>query len=423
MKILDIEKDSPAEALGLEPGDELIEINGHPIRDEIDFQFYSADEPLRLLVKRGEDLRTFAQRQTWLGNFGAHFLSLKYRCCGNRCVFCFIDQNPPGLRPALYFKDEDFRLSFLYGNYVTLTNTSRRDLERMVEQRLSPLYISIHAVDPLVRQRMLGLRRHDHLLEKIDFLAGQGIVLHAQIVLCPGLNDGAVLQDSLQRLETFYPALQTVAVVPVGLTRFRQDLLSLRPVNKSAAAAAVAEVERRSQACWQKWQTHWIYAADELYLTAGLDLPASQRYDEFSQIENGVGLCRAVITKIHRQKRYFLKQVGRKKITLVTGRSAGPVLTQHLLPALQATRRLTIQLAVIDNNFFGKSVTVSGLLTGRDIARQLKKKHLGDLVVLPPNCLNHDGLFLDEWTPRHLEQSLGVSVRQAFTPLDIYKLV
>ena len=420
MKIVHVDKGSPADALGLQPGDDLLEINGHPLRDEIDFQFYSVDEPIRLVASRNGQVLTKTLRQMWEGGFGAHFAGMKYRHCGNRCLFCFIDQNPSGLRRGLYFKDEDFRLSFLYGNYVTLTNATQRDLQRIVEQRLSPLYISVHAVDTQVRQRLLGLRRDDRLLSKIRFLADHGILLHAQIVLCPGYNDGPVLEDTLHRLLEYHPSLQSVAVVPVGLTRHRRHLTPIAPVSRTTANQILQLIETLAHRLQQTLGTYWVYAADELYLRAGHDLPGKRRYDQFPQIENGVGMCRDFIDTINRQKRYYPRDIPRTRITLVTGRSAGPLVKKYLLPTLQDVVGLSVNQEVITNHFFGRRVTVTGLLTGQDIARQLRGKRLGDLLVLPSNCLNPDGRFLDEWTLAQLEQTLTTRIVQAAKPLDIF---
>jgi len=421
MKIIRVDEHTPAADLSLRPGDELLEINGHPIRDEIDFQFYSADPQLRLVIQRGARVFSRSLRRTWEGSFGVEFQGMKYRHCGNRCVFCFIDQNPAGLRASLYFKDEDYRLSFLYGNYATLTNVSRQDLVRIVEQRLSPIYVSIHAVDPEVRRRMLGIGRDDHLMEKIRFLTDQGIVVHAQIVLCPGYNDGRVLEDTLQRLRVFYPGLRSVAVVPLGLTRHRRGLEKLAPVSPRSARRTLQIIEKYADACKRELDWYWVHAADEFYLRAQAPIPARARYEDFSQIENGVGLCRDLIDTVRRQVRYFPKRVQARRITLITGRSAEPLLRQHVLPSLQAISGLQVNLQAVANRFFGRRVTVSGLLTGQDIVRHVHGKNIGDLLVLPPNCLNPDGFFLDDWTPRRLEQRLGVRVYQPSSFLQLFK--
>ncbi len=421
MKIRTVSENSPAAELGIEPGDDLIELNGHVISDELDFAFYNVDEPLSLTFQRNHKRFTKKLRHRWPGDFGAVFAEMVFRRCGNRCLFCFVDQNPRGLRPALYFKDEDFRLSFIYGNYVTLTNASPKDLQRIVQQRLSPLYISVHALDEEVRHRLLGLRRGDRLLEKIRFLSDHGIQMHGQIVLCPGYNDGAVLHRTVEQLSRFYPAVQSVAVVPVGLTRHRTALPKLQPVTKKIARQTLQHLEEWAGQFKKSRNVWWIYAADELYLRAGFPMPDSSRYDDFPQIENGVGMCRAFIQSLHQAKRGFKKRSRVKKISLVTGLSAAPLLEEHLLPRLAAMENLSPRLYAVQNQFYGRRVTASGLLVGQDIYRQLRGQPLGEIVYLPPNCLNHDGLFLDDWTVDKLEQALGVRVYQSSHISDLLK--
>lgn len=421
MKIITVDAKSPAAQLGLKPGDDLIELNGHAINDELDFIFYSEDEPLIFTCLRGDKPFSKTLRRRWSGPFGAVFSEMTFRHCGNRCLFCFVDQNPPGLRSTLYFKDEDFRLSFIYGNYVTLTNASQRDLQRIVRQRLSPLYISVHTLAADIRLRLLGLRRNDRLLEKIRFLADHAIQMHAQIVLCPGYNDGAVLRQTLEQLALYYPAVQSVAVVPVGLTRHRKTLPRLQPVTKKIAERTLKQLEESAVLYKKSWDVWWVYAADEFYLRAGQPIPDLARYDDFPQIENGVGMCREFIQALQKTRRGFQKRVHSKKISLVTGRSAAPVLEEHLMPRLAAMAGLTPRLCVIHNDFYGRRVTVSGLLVGQDIYRQLRGQSLGDAVYLPPNCLNHDGLFLDDWTVARLEQALGVAVYQPSHIMEFLK--
>ena len=251
MIISAVHKKSPADRLGLRAGDELISIDDKPVRDPIDFQFYSAEEHYSLLLRRGEREWRVAVGPEEGGWFGIEFAEMEYRRCGNKCIFCFVDQNPPGLRDPLYFKDEDFRLSFMYGNYVTLTNVSRRDLQRIVDQRLSPLYVSVHSTEDEVRRRMLGLRRDDRLLEKIAFLAGAGIELHAQIVLVPDYNDGPHLEKSIADLAAFFPAVQSIAVVPLGLTGHRSGLTRLRTATRQEAEQLIAR-EREWEALYRR---------------------------------------------------------------------------------------------------------------------------------------------------------------------------
>ena len=406
MIIKSVEKGSRADRYDMRPGDQLLTIAGHAVRDPIDFQFYAADDFIAVTLKRGEERICFtvdAQEETW---FGVEFEEVTYRSCGNHCVFCFVDQNPKKLRDTLYFKDEDFRLSFLYGNYVTLTNMGLRDLKRIATQRLSPLYLSVHSSAWPVRKKLLGIRRDDHLLDKLAFLAKAGIEMHAQIVLCPGWNDGVHLDQTIDDLARFYPALQTIAIVPVGLTGHRRGLPRLVAVSAEYAAELIAWERMRCASFLRRWKTHFIYLADEFYLLAGQVLPRAKRYENFAQIENGVGMTRAFLDQFNRQKRWLPRQIAPKSITLVTGQMAAPVIQKQILPVLERIEGLSVQLIAIENRFYGGGVSVSGLLTGGDIATQLQGRALGELVVLPPNCLNHDGVFLDDWNLAQLEKVL-----------------
>jgi len=395
MKISVVQPDSLAARLGLQPGDDIVAIDGKDIRDPIDFQFYSAEEGYTMHLRRGErswNVPVAPEESGWLG---VEFAEMEYRSCGNHCVFCFVDQNPRGLRKSLYFKDEDYRLSFLYGNYVTLTNLSRSQLERIVEQRLSPLYISVHSTEDDLRRRMLGLRRNDRLLEKIDFLARGGIELHAQIVLCPDWNDGEHLERTLADLSSFFPAVQSVAVVPLGLTGHREGLTTLRAITAAEAAALLNRQKHWEKEFRSRLGIAFVYLADEFYLLAGAPLPAASRYDDFPQIENGVGMTRAFLNRFARQKYRFPREVKPVRVTIATGELAAPVLADRILPVLNTVKGVQSELIPIRNRFFGGKVTVSGLVTGGDIIEGLRSRTRPDLIMIPPNCRNGDGLFLD----------------------------
>lgn len=410
MIISAVHKKSPADRLGLRAGDELISIDDKPVRDPIDFQFYSAEEHYSLLLRRGEREWRVAVGPEEGGWFGIEFAEMEYRRCGNKCIFCFVDQNPPGLRDPLYFKDEDFRLSFMYGNYVTLTNVSRRDLQRIVDQRLSPLYVSVHSTEDEVRRRMLGLRRDDRLLEKIAFLAGAGIELHAQIVLVPDYNDGPHLEKSIADLAAFFPAVQSIAVVPLGLTGHRSGLTRLRTATRQEAEQLIAR-EREWEALYRRQHgSAFVYLADEFYLMAGVEVPAAARYDEFAQIENGVGMTRMLLDTFARQKRRFPKAIPPRRVVIATGTLIAPVLERHVLPVMRRVEGLDLRIVPVPNRFYGGAVTVSGLLAGQDFAAELGSHCEADLVLLPPNCRNEQGLFLDDWDLRRLEQETGVPV-------------
>ncbi len=423
MKISVVYPDTPAARLGLQPGDEIIAIDSHEIRDPIDFQFYSAEESYCLHLRRGGHewkVNLAPEESGWLG---VEFADMEYHSCGNKCVFCFVDQNPPGMRKSLYFKDEDYRLSFLYGNYVTLTNLSRSHLERIVEQRLSPLYVSVHSTEDDLRKRMLGLRRSDRLLEKIDFLARGGIELHAQIVLCPEWNDGEHLEKTLADLAGRFPAIRSVAVVPLGLTGHREELTPLRTVTPAEAAGLVVSEKRWEKEFRSRLGIAFVYLADEFYLLAGAPLPSAARYDGFPQIENGVGMTRSFLDRFARQKYRFPREVKPVRVRIVSGELAAPILTARVLPVLNTISGLQAEVVAVKNRFFGGKVTVSGLITGGDIIGQLRGMERADLIMIPPNCRNGDGLFLDDLDLDGLSRALDAPVlapQSGFTELFTY---
>ncbi|MDZ7263917.1 MAG: DUF512 domain-containing protein [candidate division KSB1 bacterium] len=413
MKIIAFEKSSTAAAAGLQVGDDIIKINGAQIRDAIDFQFHVSDELLTIEVIRANELLVFEIDKDFDDSLGIIFEETKFRCCGNHCIFCFVDQNPSGLRESLYFKDEDFRLSFLYGNYVTLTNVGRSDLQRIVTQRLSPLYISVHSTNLEIRKLLLGLTKDDRLLQKIEFLAKHGIEMHAQIVLCPQINDGDPLTKTILDLARYYPNLKSIAIVPVGLTRHRNQLYPLQPVTAAIAKTVIEQVETLARQFKQQHDEHLVYLADEFYLLAGCEVPPADRYEGFPQLENGVGMVRDFIDRWQEQIPLLPHRIRHaKKLTLVSGVLAAPVLEQWLLPRLNRIENLTARIAAVTNHFYGSGVTVSGLLTGQDIFEQLRHDAASDWLFLPANCLNYEGKFLDDWTPEQLSEQLK-------TPIEI----
>lgn len=407
LKIESIAEKSIAENAGLLRGDRLLSVNGHSLSDMIDFHFYTDGKRLKCRVLRDGKERKFLLKQRDGVPLGLHFEPLRYAVCGNNCLFCFIDQNPRGLRETIYIKDEDYRMSFLYGNYVTLTRTGPGDIERIIEQRLSPLYVSVHAVDAQVRRRLLGLKKEDRLLEKLEQLCGAGIEVHAQIVLCPGLNDGDILAESIDTLERFYPALRSLAVVPVGLTAHRNGLPELRAVDAAAAAAMLDQGERYQQTFMAKHGEPFVYFADEFYLLAGRELPPDDHYGLYWQTGNGVGITREFLSLFEMESRDFPASLpARTHVTLVTGTLAAPVLRKHILPVLNRIGNLSADLQPVENRLFGSSVTVSGLLCGRDIVAALREIPEESIVLLPPNCLNTDDLFLDDKTPEGMAAEL-----------------
>ena len=405
--IRQVEERSPAAKAGLRPGDRLIEVNGHAVGDAIDFQFHAAESKIQLRFEREGKARKAKVRRKegeWLG---LEFEPMDCMACGNACVFCFVDQNPKGLRETLYFKDEDYRHSFLYGNYVTLTRVTDADIQRIIEQRLSPLYISVHATDGAVRKKLLGITREDRLLEKMTALARGGIELHAQIVLCPGINDGAVLSTTLEDLATLHPGVKSVAVVPVGLTAHRQGLPALTAFDGPACRAVLDQAQDLQAAFQARLGTPFAFFADEFFLRGGRSLPDEAHYEGFWQIENGVGMMRDFLSAFETDGAGFPERLSApRRITLISGMLAGPVIQEKVMPVLNAVAGLEARLIMTENSLYGPSVTVSGLLPGRDYLQAAQAAPGADLVLLPVNCVNTDGLFLDGLSITDIEHAV-----------------
>jgi putative radical SAM enzyme (TIGR03279 family) len=413
MKIKSIKDGSISSFRDISAGDELLEINGHPINDIIDYKFFSSDHLLKLkLQSKDERLKRVLVKKQPDEDLGLEFCPTRYKSCKNNCIFCFVHQLPKGLRKALYFKDEDFRLSFLHGNFITLTDTSNGDVDRIIYQRLSPLYISVHATDEKLRKEILSNPRIPAIMPLIKRLARGRIEMHTQIVLCPGINDGTYLEKSVRELSDFYPHVKSLALVPVGLTKFRNKLPKIKLVNKTYSKKIIQLMDKWQRCFRKKWGYGFVYAADEFFTKAELDIPDKSYYDEFYQIENGVGMMRRFLDDFE-SKCYLLPRRLKENlsITLTTGVSAFSLIKQIIKQKLSLISRLRIKPIVVENNFFGHTVTVTGLLTGEDIMNALKKeRNLGEIILLPPNCMNEDGLFLDDLTPDDLERELGRKV-------------
>lgn len=407
MKIVDIEPGSIAWELGIQPGDEIITINGKQISDQLDYRFYQNDEVVELLVRHdGEEILYEIEKDPH-EDLGIVLEPLKLRICGNKCVFCFVYQNPKGLRKTLYIKDEDYRFSFLYGHYVTLTNTKEKDLQRIVEQRMTPLYVSVHATDPELRKLLLGIRFNDRLMEKLEFLTGNGIEIHAQVVLCPELNDGDQLVKTVMDLARLYPGIGSVAVVPVGLTRHREGLFPLKPVTDAYASETIDFVNRLREKMRSLIGDPFVYCSDEFYIRTGRPIPDEDYYGEFYQLENGVGLTRNLIHILNKEKRKLKKLAGENRtFTFVSGSLGSEALRKYIIPELEKMG-FKIRLVEVKNQFYGESITVAGLLVGQDIFNALKNEPLGDYIVLPPRCLNEDQLFLDDWKLEDMIRKVG----------------
>ena len=406
-----IDPGSLAAEAGFAIGDKIHTINGNAIGDLIDFQVHSSEETLLFRVERdgGHHQLELEVERAAGKNLGLAFDEMRLRRCNNKCVFCFIHQMPKGMRRSLYFEDDDYRLSFLHGSYVTLTNVKEKDIERIIEYRLSPQFISVHSTDPQLRQMLLGRRLPVDILERIGKLAEHNIEMHAQVVVCPGLNDGAHLQRTVNDLARFFPAVQSVALVPVGLTRFRRNLPQLEGVTPDLAREYCNQVAGWGDKFQEKFDQRFVYAADELFLLAGGFPPAFSYYDAFPQIENGIGMVRSFLDNWDRDKVQLPHKLSNPAhLAMVTGELAAKFL-RPVTAHLNSISGLQVDLIPVTNDFFGKGITVSGLLCGEDILGRVKGGPW-DLVMLPPNCINGEGLTLDDKTVPELGAAAGVSL-------------
>jgi putative radical SAM enzyme (TIGR03279 family) len=409
LEIVNVLPGSTAMRLGLESGDAVVSLNGEEICDVIDFRFFAADERLSLVVRKKDGstkkLRVVKGPDE---NLGLEFGTLPIKRCRNKCIFCFVDQMPPGCRRTLYIKDDDFRASFLYGNFVTLGALSESDWERIFRLRLSPLYVSVHATDPALRASLLRAKKPLDIMEGLKRLAAGGIRMHTQIVLCPGVNDGDHLERTITDLASLFPAVASIAVVPVGLTAFRKGLFPLRTFTKREARAVLELIESRGRSFKRLFGTRLVFASDEFYIKADVGIPAVSFYEEFPQIENGVGLAATFLGDVSRTR--LPADVSPVRATAVTGVSFSKIL-KGVLARVRKIKGASVRQVIVKNRFFGPSVTVAGLLSGGDILRALKGKNLGDMVLIPSNMLKEDeDVFLDGMSIKDLEQRLNVKV-------------
>lgn len=418
---------SLADDLGLVPGDRLLAVNDQPVQDIIDLSFALADEYVELLIEKADGTQEIHEiEKEYEEQLGIDFESAvfdKVHQCANRCLFCFVDQMPPGMRETLYIKDDDYRLSFLYGNFVTLTNLTPTDKKRIRQLHLSPLYVSIHTTDGELRSRMLNNKRADRIMDELRELVEQGIDFHSQIVLCPGFNDGQVLEQTIRDIYALAPAALSFAIVPVGLTRYRENCHPLRVFTPAESAQVIDMVASWQAKCRAEIQSSFVYLADEFYLAAGYPIPNDEEYDDFPQLENGVGLVRSFLDE---WQQHSAATIGYDKpftVDVVCGVSAAkvlaPLLTDLSIP------NLTVRLVPVVNDFFGHHITVTGLLTGRDILRSIQSlpgERQG--LIIPGIALRKgEAIFLDGLKPSDLEEALGIPVRTAFFAEDLLNLL
>lgn len=419
VKILAVLPRSIAEKAGVRGGDMLVSINQNEIRDVLDYRFYLTDTNVSVTLLRGEASYTVHINKGEYDDIGLSFetpLMDKKHSCTNRCVFCFIDQLPPGMRESLYFKDDDDRLSFLHGNYVTLTNLKDADIDRIIKMHISPVNVSVHTTNPDLRVKMMKNKHAGEVLSYLGRMADAGIALCTQIVLCKGLNDGAELDRTMRDLIQYHPSLRSCAIVPVGLTKYREKLYPLEAFSPEECAAVIEQVNAFGEECLQKFGTRIFYCSDEFYVRAGLPLPEEDYYEDYSQIENGVGMLTSMRSEFDLELDYLDELLSGfrapRTVSVATGMAAHEHISSLAKELMARVEGLTVNVYPIVNNFFGESVTVAGLLTGGDVIEQLMGKDLGDELLFPAVMLRADGdVFLDDMTPDELSARLGVPVR------------
>ncbi len=421
VKIKSVVPHSPAARHFIRADSKLISVNGHEIRDVLDYRFYIEEDELELLIEKPNGHRRTVRLKNCGGETGLEFetyLMDKQRCCANNCIFCFIDQLPEGLRDTLYFKDDDARLSFLFGNYITLTNLGEKDIDRIIEMHISPVNISVHTMNPELRVRMMKNNRAGRVLEYIKKLADAGIKLNTQLVLCPGYNDGDELTYSLQELGKLYPAVQSIAAVPVGLTCCRDGLEHLDPFTKEQSSDVISRIDSYNSEFLCYNNTNIAFAADEFYLNAGLPVPDCERYGDFAQLENGVGMWALLKSEFDEALNDLpdgFAVNNERSVTVATGAAAYELIKYIAKKTENKVRNIHINVVRIENKLFGERITVAGLLCGEDIAAGLEGIDLKDELLIPAVTLRREGdLFLDDMSVEELSERLDIKV----TPVE-----
>ncbi len=413
IKVKSVQPASLGSELGLEAGTELLEVNGRELADFLDWEYLTADEQflLRVRMPAGDEIEFDIERPEGLP-MGVELEPARIRRCANRCDFCFVDGNPEGLREAMYIRDDDYRLSFRYGNFATLTNLKQKDIDRILEYQLSPLYVSVHASDPVIRRRLLRNPSAPAIIPQLRAFASGGISAHTQIVLQPGVNDGAVLHQTLEDLYGIGDAILSVSVVPVGLTEFSKQHLVREPT-AAECRDAIGAVDRFAERALPERHVHWVYGSDELYLVADLPLPAEGRYDDFEQVENGVGSVRY----LQREIRGFARDLSGMRVGVVTGTAMGRLLPA-VLRQLESTTGGSFRLLSLENELFGPRVTTAGLLPGRSIGRRLEQQPDLDVALIPAEALNDDDEFVDGSTLAQLSARVRIPVYPSYDFAD-----
>lgn len=413
-KIVSVERRSPAARL-IKVGDELVSINGNEIKDILDYMYYStASDPVLTVIREGAELSVTVEKEEYddLGLEFDSFLMDSQKSCSNKCIFCFIDQNPKGMRDTIYVKDDDLRLSFMHGNYITLTNLKDCDIDRIIKLKISPINVSVHTLNGELRKKMLGNRFADRIGELMKRLADAHIEMKCQIVLCKGINDGKELLYTLNGLKELYPAVSSISVVPVGLTDHREGLYPLEAFDKESSTEVIDIVTEFGDKCLSELGTRLVFPADEFFIKAGLPCPDAEFYEEFEQLENGVGLLSLFDSEVTEALSKLKTKRQRHSVSVATGVAACKNIVKSVDEIAKKVHNLRCNVFAIENNFFGKSVTVSGLVTATDIIEQLKGKELGEYLLIPSSMLRFEGdMFLDSLTPKDVEKALGVKLR------------
>ena len=406
---------SIAQEMGIEPGDRLREVNGKSPEDVFDYRYLMNEEEILVLIRKanGEEWELEIEKE-YEDDLGIEFengLMDDYRSCRNKCIFCFIDQLPKGMRSTLYFKDDDSRLSFLQGNYLTLTNMSEHDIDRIIQYKLSPINISFQTMNPELRCKMLHNRFAGEIFDKVKRLKDAGIIMNGQIVLCRGVNDGAELERSIRELTAYMPQLESVSVVPVGLTRYRDGLYPLEPFTKEDACEVLDLIHGWQEKLYKEWGNHFIHAGDEWYILAERPIPEEKTYDGYLQLENGVGMVRLLDEEVAQTLAGMTGDDRKIHRTIATGELAAPFLRKHVESVRKKYPNVDIQVFAIKNEFFGGKITVAGLITGTDLISQLKGKDLGDRLLLTNHMLKSgEPVFLDDVTVDDVQNALQIKV-------------
>ncbi len=413
-KIVSVDADSPCARAGIVAGETLVAIDGAPIRDVLDLKFYSYDSRVTLIVEGTDgarrEVRVRKAEGQPLGLNFEHYLMDKMKRCSNQCIFCFIDQLPKGMRKTLYVKDDDARLSFLMGNYISMTNLSEEDVQRIIRMHISPINISVQTTNPELRVKMLKNKRAGEALRLLPRFAEAGITMNCQLVVCEGINDGDELRRSLRDLEALFPAVNSISVVPFGKTRHREGLYPLEATTQKGAGNILDIVEPFAAECLEKHGTRLVWCGDELYLKAGRALPDSEYYEDFTQFENGIGMLPLFCEEFRLALPDYAGYTA-QPFTIATGKAAGPSLAKLIDEAQMVCDNLHGNVVEIENDFFGHGVSVAGLITGQDLVAQLSGKDLGARVLISANMLRDGGdVFLDDMTPAEVSAALGVPV-------------